>query len=171
MRIQNGSFAVTSNNYSYARREAKTSNNAQSAVKTNKPAGQNTNNLSVSVNTQFDKMIENIQEQIQKVRENDRYDDDTKKSKIEELENQLKEIEKAKAEQLKESVLGKKNKSEGDEPSKNDKGNNSGNGVILDLSINAKALLAADNSLKSLKNTHSLKVKLLKANRMFLRRK
>lgn len=166
MKLQNVSLPMMSNNYTHVGKDAKAVNKAHvgNTGKNNKTGSPNAVNASLSVNSQFDKMIESIQEQIQRIQGNDRYDADTKKSKIEELEKQLEEIEKAKTEQLNQSVLRQHKKSEsnnsGSSANSNAKDKSGNGGAILDISINAKALLEADNSLKSLKSAHSLKVKL-----------
>ena len=163
MKLQIGSFAMMGSNYALMNKEATATNNTGMNNRPNKTGNQNTSSISLSSNSQFDKMIERIQEQIQKVQENDKYDADTKKSKVEELEKQLKEIEEAKAEQLKESVLDPKKKSETNNANSN--GNNAdeksnGSGVLVDISFDAKVLLEADNSLKQLKSANSMKVRL-----------
>lgn len=163
MKVQNGSFAMMASNYTNLGKGVNAANNAH-AGKTNKTGNPNAASLSLSPNSQLDKMVEKIQEQIQKIQENDSYDADTKKSKIEKLENQLKEIEKTKSDQLTQSALGQKKKSESNSSNNNSnnnaKGKYEGDGAIFDLSSNAKALIEADTSLKNLKNAHSMKVKL-----------
>jgi hypothetical protein len=115
-----------------------------------------------SANSQINKMIEKIQELMQKVYENEHYDMDTKEEKIKEYEKQIEELEKAKVADTAETMLG--GNKEAKENSKENSANNntvitqsSADGDILEL--DTATLLRADNSLKDLKEAHSLKVR------------
>jgi len=125
--------------------------------KTNK---QNGGGISLSQNSNYEKQIESIHEQIKKIQENDRYDADTKKSKIEELQKQLEEIEKAKTTQLSELLPHDKKNISSNNSNNSSKSKTNDSGVVLELSVDAKSILQADQSLKTLKSANSTKVKL-----------
>lgn len=101
MNLQGASLSMQ-NNYSSITTGKYVTKNTMHSDNDKKVNNQNGNNISLSQNADFDKLIEKIQEQIQKIHENDYYDEDTKKNKIEELQKQLEEIEKTKVTQLSE---------------------------------------------------------------------
>jgi len=170
MRVQNISPTITGNAFANTAKNAKPNNaRVNSAEKETK--SQNAVVFQLSPKSQFDKMIEKMREQIQKIQENEHYDADTKKSKIEELEKQIEELEKAKAELAAQSLSGQAKKAENGADNANGTNTNTAarsanntskekvgsDGDILEL--NTQALIQADNSLKNLKEAHSVKVK------------
>ncbi len=159
MTVQKIPFASTGSGFGHMGTVAKKAGETKTG-NTGSPSG---SSLSLALSARYDKMLENIQKQIQKVNENDHYDAETKKSKIEELEKQLKEIEKAKIDQMSESVLEQNKKGQGkgskSKSDVNEKGSTE-EGVVLDLSFNAKAMLEADRGLKNLQSANAQKVQL-----------
>lgn len=107
----------------------------------------NGNNISLSPKSAQDKLIEKIQEQIIKIQENEHYDADTKKSKIEELQEQLKEIETANRMKESEELKAKSSKSE----------KTNSDGDILETSAEAQAIIEAGLNLDAIKNAYSMK--------------
>ena len=165
MKIHETPFMVTNSAFATNGKNAKLSSAHTDGAE--KEAGANNQNvvvLQLSPKSQFDKMIEKIQEQIQKVQENEHYDDDTKKSKIEQLEKQLAELEKAKGDQTAESLLGQAKKTKNSNAG-GDAGNNTiktktnSDGDTLEFAVNTKAIVQADNNLKNLQNAHSMKIR------------
>lgn len=162
MRIQNNSLTMMSNaNANQAKGLKLNFDHADSAEKDKKTKNENKAAIQISLRSKFDRMIENIRERIQKVNENEHYDDETKKAKLEELQKQLEEAEKAKASKLSESLLEKEKKAEKNTAQNNSAANTQKNvyGDTLELSLDAKAFIQADNSLKKLENAHSTQVK------------
>ncbi len=121
-----------------------------------KPKGKNGNNSSFSVKSP-DEFMESIREQIQKIKENDKYDDETKKSKIEELEKILKQLEEAKKAQEAQALKAEAEKNQ-KKPEKEGYQRSSSDGDLLEVS--SKAIIESEASLKNLKSAQSQRVQL-----------
>ena len=157
MKLQVASLSMQSHNNAHTLKNTPTNGNLE---KVNR---QNGGNISLSKKSQYSDLIEHIQEQIQKVQENERYDTDTKESKVKELEKQLEELEKAMSNQVSEVLLQnniEKFENRNASNSNNKTNKNTGSGDILEISLDAQALLQADHSVKKMKNAQSTKVKL-----------
>ncbi len=114
----------------------------------------NKNSSSLNAADKFTKMIENIQEQMKKVQENDSYDTETKKLKMEELQKQMEEIKKLEQEEK----LSKMNPEKKTNEEKNHAEN--ADGDKLTLSEEMESILKDEVSLDKLKNKETIKNKM-----------
>lgn len=108
----------------------------------------------------YDKMIENIKEQMKKVQENEIYDEDTKKEKLEELKSQIEDIKKAeqeaKTKKMESEVLGKPEKDKKDKSTYNE--NSDGDEFII--SAEMQELIKKDSNIDRKEEKQSLREEL-----------
>ena len=118
------------------------------------------NILNLSSTSNRDRMVENIHNQIQRIRKNEQFDEDTKESKIEKLQEKLQEIAAAERENKTESLNSIANYEDRNNTNSNEDKNSNIDGDTLELSIDTKSLIQAEIGLQNMRNSHSTKVTL-----------
>ncbi len=111
---------------------------------------ENKNSTNIGNSNSYSKMIESIQEQMKKVQENDAYDVDMKKSKMEELQKQLEEIRKMEQEEKTSKLTSEKKVEEDKSHAENSDGDK------LTLSEEMENLLKDDVAFDKLKSKNAV---------------
>ncbi len=158
---------VTGTNYQLMKSSFATEQKKNATLKEQREEEKKSSGLSFTSN--YEDMIENIQEQIKKVNENQDFDEDTKKAKLKELQDQIDEIrnlqEMEKTRKLEEAQAEKEeaSKKKVEERNKLEKTNTvdeSKDGDLLILSENAKDLIKSDLALDKLEAKDSMRKEL-----------
>jgi|GEM_PF-6898626 len=123
--------------------------------------GDGNNTINMSLSASKDKLVESIQNQIERVRTNENFDEETKETMIEQLEDKLEEIKRSQLENKTQSLnptanYEDRNKNIHD----NSDAQSSVHGDTLEISMDARALIESEINLQNMRNSHSTKVSL-----------